>query len=558
MELDSQAGSYQELCRAEFPLADPGAVQSRSGRLRPLGRGSVTASRCTTRTRAVSPRRTPSGTFSDRRTGSRTCSRHWVRCLATGWRSSCRNARKRPSRRSRFARWARWPSLCRRSWGRIRWNTAWAMPPPTWPSSMRRRSPEYSGCATAAALLRHVLGVGSAAGPGIRPWDEVLEHASARYTPTVTAAGDPAMILYRGGGTRGALMAHRMLFGKLSAFVCAHDFFPQPRDMLWSPGESAWAGGFWDALLPTWHFGMPLLAYNGRLDAAKVFALIEKYGIRNAVLWPTLLQRMMQQVAEPGAVYDLDLRTLASVGEPVDPALWHWARDKMGVAINGVFGPAGLPDLVGNWASRWPASPGAVGRAYPGHRVAVIDAQGNALPPGEVGEFAVFRQYHAEDDPLPMLGYWRDPEATAEAVVGDGWVRTGESATLDGEGNLFCQQPTDDTFASAGYSRRPVGDRDLSAHARRRCQLCRDRQCGRAGRHAAQGFRRPAAGRARDAGTGSRVAATCRPVFGALRNAESDRIHRGAAARRWRGGLAARLEHTRSVTDGMHSRWNEG
>ena len=299
-------------------------------------------------------------------------------------------------------------------------------------------------------LLRHVLGVGSAAAPGVRPWDEVLEHASARYTPTVTAAGDPAMILYRGGGTRGALMAHRMLFGKLSAFVCAHDFFPQPRDMLWSPGESAWAGGFWDALLPTWHFGMPLLAYNGRLDAAKVFALIEKYGIRNAVLWPTLLQRMMQQVAEPGAVYDLDLRTLASVGEPVDQALWRWARDKMGVAINGVFGPAGLPDLVGNWASRWPASPGAVGRAYPGHRVAVIDAQGNALPPGEVGELAVFRQYHAEDDPLPMLGYWRDPEATAEAVVGDGWVRTGESATLDGEGNLFCQQPTDDTFASAG------------------------------------------------------------------------------------------------------------
>ena len=84
-------------------------------------------------------------------------------------------------------------------------------------------------------LLRHVLGVGSAAAPGVRPWDEVLEHASARYTPTVTAAGDPAMILYRGGGTRGALMAHRMLFGKLSAFVCAHDFFPQPRDMLWSP-----------------------------------------------------------------------------------------------------------------------------------------------------------------------------------------------------------------------------------------------------------------------------------------------------------------------------------
>jgi hypothetical protein len=54
--------------------------------------------------------------------------------------------------------------------------------------------------------------------------------------------------------------------------------------MFWSPADWAWTGGLWDVLLPTWHFGMPLLAYKGRFDAGKAFALIEKYGVRNCFL----------------------------------------------------------------------------------------------------------------------------------------------------------------------------------------------------------------------------------------------------------------------------------
>lgn len=306
--------------------------------------------------------------------------------------------------------------------------------------------------------LKHVIGVGAAQGRGVKRWAEVLEHASPRYTPADTAADDPAMIIYTSGTTgnpKGALMAHRTLIGNLTGYVCSHDFFPQPRDLFWSPADWAWTGGLWDVLLPTWHFGMPLLAYKGRFDAEKAFSLMEKYGVRNTFLFPTALKMMMKAVPDPKAKYDLDLRSIMSAGEPVGEAVFHWAQDKLGVTVNEMFGQTEMNYVVGNCASKWPAKPGAMGRPYPGHRVAVIDPDGHVLPPGEVGEVAVNRRCNGQDDPVIMLEYWKNPEASAEKFVGTGenagWGLTGDLAKMDEDGYLWYQGRADDVFKSGGY-----------------------------------------------------------------------------------------------------------
>lgn len=227
--------------------------------------------------------------------------------------------------------------------------------------------------------LRHVISIGKVEAHGVKSWDAVLEHASTHYVPADTAADDPAVIIYTSGTTgnaKGALMAHRTLIGNLPGYVCSHDFFPQARDMFWSPADWAWTGGLWNVLLATWHFGMPLLAYRGRFDAQKAFALIEKYGVRNTFLFPTALKMMMKAVPDPQTQYHLDLRSIMSAGEPVGEAVFHWAQEKLGVSINEMFGQTEMNYVVGNCAAKWPPKPGAMGRGYPGHRVAVIDAGG--------------------------------------------------------------------------------------------------------------------------------------------------------------------------------------
>ncbi|MBI2311145.1 MAG: AMP-binding protein [Betaproteobacteria bacterium] len=297
--------------------------------------------------------------------------------------------------------------------------------------------------------LTHVIGVGGARETGVLGWEDLLARAGRHFTPVVTLADDPAMIVYTSGTTgppKGALIAHRCLIGNLPGFECSHDFYPREGDMFWSPADWAWTGGLMDALLPAWHYGQPILAYRGRFDPEKAYHLMEKYGVRNSFLFPTALKMMMKAVPEPKRRYDLQVRSIMSAGEPVGETVFHWVKEALGVTLNEMFGQTEMNYIVGNCASVWPPRAGSMGRAYPGHRVAVIDEAGNIVPSGEIGEVAVNRT----GDPVFFLEYWKNPEATKNKYTGD-WCRTGDLARQDEEGYLWYQGRSDDVIKSAGY-----------------------------------------------------------------------------------------------------------
>ena len=70
---------------------------------------------------------------------------------------------------------------------------------------------------------------------------------------------------------------------------------------------------------------------------------------------------------------------------------------------------------------------GTVGRVHPHVEIKIVDAEGRIVPPGATGELCT-RGYSV------MLGYWDDPERTAEAIDPAGWMHTGDLATLDADG----------------------------------------------------------------------------------------------------------------------------
>jgi len=302
--------------------------------------------------------------------------------------------------------------------------------------------------------LAHVVGVGGARETGTLAWDALLAKASRRHPGLDTAADDPALLIYTSGTTgppKGALKAQRVLLGNMPGFECSHDFFPQPGDMFWSPADWAWTGGLMDALLPTLYHGLPILGYRGRFDPERAFHLCEKYGVRNAFLFPTALKMMMKALPRPRERYDLQLRTIMSAGEAVGETVFGWGEAGLGVSINEMFGQTEINYIVGNCAALWRPKPGAMGRPYPGHRVALIDDAGQPTADGEIGEVAVNRTWASgEPDPVFFLGYWNNPEATAAKYSGD-WCRTGDLARRDADGYLWYQGRADDMFKSAGY-----------------------------------------------------------------------------------------------------------
>lgn len=303
--------------------------------------------------------------------------------------------------------------------------------------------------------LEHVIGVAGAQGKsGALDWDECLGRESPDFTPLAGSALDAAAIIYTSGTTgppKGALLPQCALIGNLPGFEYSHDGFPQAGDIFWSPADWAWTGGLWDALLPTLFHGQTILGYRGRFDAECAFRLLEKHAIRNTFLFPTALKMMMKAVPQPRKSFDIKLRTLMSGGEPVGPAVFHWAREELGVTVNEIFGQTEMNYIVGNSHAVWPVKPGSMGRPYPGHRIAVLDAGGRELPPGEVGDVAVNRSWiDGTPDPVFFLGYWGNDAATAAKYSGE-WCRTGDQAYADSDGYLWYQGRDDDMFKSAGY-----------------------------------------------------------------------------------------------------------
>jgi acetyl-CoA synthetase len=277
---------------------------------------------------------------------------------------------------------------------------------------------------------------------------EAIEKGSSNFTPVRTKADDPALIIYTSGTTgppKGALHAHRVVLGHVPGVEFFHNFFPQKEDLYWTPADWAWIGGLIDVLLPSWHHGVPVVAFRARkFDPEQAFHFIAKYGIRNAFMPPTAL-KLMRQVKNPRQRYDYQMRTIGCGGETLGEELLQWGKEVMDLTINEFYGQTEVNLVLGNCSTIMEIKRGSMGRPIPGHRVEVLDESGRLVPSGVVGEVAVLRP-----DPVMFLGYWGNPTASEEKFVGD-WCLTGDLARKDEEGYFWFVGRKDDLISSAGY-----------------------------------------------------------------------------------------------------------
>ena len=309
--------------------------------------------------------------------------------------------------------------------------------------------------------LRTLLAAGQAQGQGDMDYSLAMAAHPGVFTPVKTLAEDPAILIYTSGTTgqpKGALLAHRALIGNLPGFVASQNWFgydglsnTSSQAVFWSPADWAWTGGLMDALLPTLYFGRPIVAYKGRFSPELAFELMASQGVTHTFLFPTALKAMMKAYPHPRQHFKLQLKAIMSAGEAVGDAVFAYTRDELGVIVNEMFGQTEINYVVGNCSMFWDAKPGSMGKAYPGHRVAVIDDAGRECAVGVPGDVAVNRfDIHGQPDPIFFLGYWKNPAATEAKFTGD-WCRTGDMARRDADGYLWYDGRADDVFKAAGY-----------------------------------------------------------------------------------------------------------
>jgi acetyl-CoA synthetase len=277
---------------------------------------------------------------------------------------------------------------------------------------------------------------------------KLIADASPDFAAEDTTPDDPAMMIFTSGTTgppKGALHGHRVLLGHLPGLQMAYETMPQPGDLMWTPADWAWAGGLLNALLPSLLLGVPVVcARFEKFDPEAALLLVERMKVRNAFIPPTAL-RMLKSVPDIPARFSHVLRSVGSAGESLGRETWEWAEGALGLPVNEFYGQTECNAVIASSAVIGVSRPGTIGKAVPGHIVAIIDGEGRRVPSGVAGQIAV-----ARPDPVMFLEYWDSPEATAKKFVGD-WMTTGDQGIMDADGYIQFFGRDDDVITSAGF-----------------------------------------------------------------------------------------------------------
>jgi acetyl-CoA synthetase len=297
--------------------------------------------------------------------------------------------------------------------------------------------------------LQTVIVIGAGAhGAQFLDWDRLLGAASEDFATVDSDAEDPALLIYTSGTTgqpKGALHAHRMMLGCIPAVEQMLSHWPRGNEIMWTPAEWAWIAGLYDALFPAWFYGTPVLAHRfAKFDPERAFALLAKHRVGVSFIPPTAL-KMMRTVHQPSRRWGYDVRAVFTGGEAMGEELLAWGRDAFGCTISEGYGQTEMNLMLLNSPEWFPVRPGSCGRACPGRKVAIVDSEGNPLPAGQEGQIAGWRH-----DPIVMLEYWKNPEATARKFAGE-WLLTGDLGRMDEDGYVYFKSRDDDVITSGGY-----------------------------------------------------------------------------------------------------------
>ncbi len=296
--------------------------------------------------------------------------------------------------------------------------------------------------------------------------DDVLARAEQRgetALPTVDIdEDDPLLILFTSGTTgrpKGATLSHRNVIHFGMANLCG-------RAVSAARAERPSATGGTPASVcgsPFFHisgtaalfmsgprFGSTIVfPPPGRWDPGTHLALTEKYRVTSWSGVPTHYWRMLEHPD-----FDTtDLSSLLSVGSggtPFPPELIRLIRERIhDVDVSNGYGATettGVGTVLSGALSR--ARPESVGPAVPTMQLQVRDDEGTVLGEGEIGEVCI-------RGACVMLGYWRDPEATAKVMYPDRWYRTGDYGRID-DGVLTIDSRRQDLIIRAGENIYPI------------------------------------------------------------------------------------------------------
>jgi len=282
---------------------------------------------------------------------------------------------------------------------------------------------------------------------GSGDFEALIGEATAPVHPA--APDDLAWLFYTSGTTgqpKGAMLSHRNLLAMSMGYFAGVERI-RPGEAILHAAPMSHGSGIY--ILP--HVAMAavnVVPESAGFDPAEIFATIAHWPGTSLFAAPTMVNRL---VRFRGDIDPVNLKTLVYGGAPMYVEDAQAALARLGPRLVQIYGQGESPmtitcldreTIADRGHPRWLERLGSVGLPYPNVEVRVGDADDRPCAVGESGEVLV------RGDPV-MLGYWRNPEATAETLR-NGWLHTGDVGALDAEGYLTLKDRSKDLIISGG------------------------------------------------------------------------------------------------------------
>ena len=275
-------------------------------------------------------------------------------------------------------------------------------------------------------------------------------------------ANEPAYILATSGTTaKPKLAVHTHGGYQVYVYSMAKWMFGlRPSDIWWSTSDIGWVVGHSYIVFGPLLVGATTVAYEGALDhpnAETFYDVVERNKVTGVFTSPTAARLLMRYGTAPARKHDLSsLERVFCAGEVLNAPAWEWLQkealqDKVPVIDHYWQTETGGP-VVGNpyGIATLPIKPGSGGVPLAGIEAAVVDQDGNELPPGEKGIFIIKR-------PFPGLTarLWAEPERYArdywEKVPGKNVYFTGDATSIDKDGYVWFSGRADEIIKIADH-----------------------------------------------------------------------------------------------------------
>ena len=260
---------------------------------------------------------------------------------------------------------------------------------------------------------------------------------------------DLAVLQYTGGTTgvsKGAMLTHRNLLSNVLQAVS-----------ILSPGELEYGNEVRVSPLPLYHIfaftanclasvftGFNSVLITNPRDLDGMIADMRRHRI---TLFTGINSLFVALMAHPefDTVDFSQVKWVNSGGAPLNLAVARRWEERTGNVIREGFGMTETSPVVIAATATTPYKEGYIGQAIIDTELKIVDDDGNELPPGQPGELLI-------RGPQVMAGYWQRPEATAETITPDGWLKSGDIGVIDEDGFLKLVDRKKDMILVSGFN----------------------------------------------------------------------------------------------------------